>query len=47
MSEFDYLKRFGPMWLKSGGNQDPSKNNPSEDFMCQHPRFQELLKGLL
>lgn len=44
MAEFDYLKRFGPIWLMSGGNQDPSKNNPSEDFMCQHPRFQELIK---
>ncbi|XP_062606244.1 tubulin-specific chaperone E-like [Saccostrea cucullata] len=43
-AEIDYLKRFGPDWLKSGGHQDPSQNNPSQDFLSQHPRFQHFVQ---
>ncbi|XP_076442503.1 tubulin-specific chaperone E-like [Babylonia areolata] len=42
-AEIDYLKRYGPDWLKCGGNQDPAKNNPSPQFSFSHPRFQELV----
>lgn len=44
-AEIDYLKRFGVEWLKSGGNQDPAQNNPSTEFLTQHPRFQHFVKG--
>ncbi|KAL8623864.1 hypothetical protein ACOMHN_002192 [Nucella lapillus] len=43
-AEIDYLKRYGPEWLKSGGNQDPSKNRPNSQFASQHPRFQDLVQ---
>ena len=43
-SEIDYLKRYGSDWIKSGGSQDPSNNNPSPEFIKDHPRFEELVK---
>ncbi|XP_056022932.1 tubulin-specific chaperone E-like isoform X2 [Ostrea edulis] len=43
-AEIDYLKRFGPDWLKSGGHQDPAQNKPQEEFILQHPRFQDFVK---
>nr|XP_022332056.1 tubulin-specific chaperone E-like [Crassostrea virginica] len=43
-AEIDYLKRFGVEWLKSGGNQDPAQNNPSTEFLTQHPRFLHFVK---
>ena len=42
-AEIDYLKLYGPLWLKSGGHQDPAKNNPTAQFQSQHPRFQALV----
>ena len=39
-AEIDYLKRFGTEWKKEGGNSDKDKSNPSETFICNHPRFQ-------
>ena len=42
-AEIDYLKLYGPEWRKSGGNQDPAKNNPSAEFQSRHPRFQALV----
>ncbi|KAJ7342272.1 hypothetical protein JRQ81_009991 [Phrynocephalus forsythii] len=41
-AELDYRKKYGLECLKAGGNQDPSKNNPSEEFIAAHPRFQLL-----
>ncbi|XP_032071278.1 tubulin-specific chaperone E isoform X1 [Thamnophis elegans] len=41
-AELDYRKKFGIHWLKAGGNQDPKKNKPSEEFLAAHPRFQLL-----
>ncbi|XP_033735723.1 tubulin-specific chaperone E-like [Pecten maximus] len=43
-SEIDYLKRFGQLWIKSGGSQDENKNNPSTEFTNEHPRYQELVR---
>ncbi|KAK7493396.1 hypothetical protein BaRGS_00015296 [Batillaria attramentaria] len=43
-AEIDYLKRYGPAWLKAGGNQDLAKSSPSPEFVAQHPRFQELVE---
>lgn len=39
-AELDYRKKYGIDWLKAGGNQDPDKNNPNEEFLAAHPRFQ-------
>ncbi|XP_077201808.1 tubulin-specific chaperone E isoform X2 [Paroedura picta] len=39
-AELDYRKTFGSDWIKAGGNQDPNKNRPSEEFLAAHPRFQ-------
>ncbi|KAL7987551.1 hypothetical protein Chor_006470 [Crotalus horridus] len=41
-AELDYRKKYGIDWLKAGGNQDPKKNKPSEEFLAAHPRFQLL-----
>ncbi|ETE69411.1 Tubulin-specific chaperone E, partial [Ophiophagus hannah] len=41
-AELDYRKKYGIHWLKAGGNQDPKKNKPSEEFLAAHPRFQLL-----
>ncbi|XP_044275976.1 tubulin-specific chaperone E isoform X1 [Varanus komodoensis] len=41
-AELDYRKKYGLDWLKAGGNQDPNKNHPSEEFLAAHPRFQLL-----
>nr|CAB3266850.1 tubulin-specific chaperone E-like [Phallusia mammillata] len=43
-AEMDYLKKFGLAWLESGGHQDPDKNNPSQEFFLNHPRYMELVK---
>ncbi|XP_070180632.1 tubulin-specific chaperone E-like [Littorina saxatilis] len=43
-AEIDYLKRYGPEWLKSGGSQDPTKNKPKTDFLSQHPSFQAIVE---
>ncbi|XP_060068996.1 tubulin-specific chaperone E-like [Ylistrum balloti] len=43
-AEIDYLKRFGQVWIKCGGSQDENKNQPSSDFINEHPRYQELVK---
>ncbi|KAK2167203.1 hypothetical protein LSH36_31g04030 [Paralvinella palmiformis] len=42
-SELDYLRKYGKMWRQSGGHQDPQKNKPSEQFLRDHPRYQELI----
>ncbi|KAJ6664663.1 hypothetical protein lerEdw1_006236 [Lerista edwardsae] len=39
-AELDYRKKYGIDWLKAGGNQDPDKNSPNEEFLAAHPRFQ-------
>ncbi|CAL1527789.1 unnamed protein product, partial [Lymnaea stagnalis] len=41
-SEIDYLKRFGTEWKLAGGNCDKSKNNPSNEFIVNHPRYQVI-----
>ncbi|XP_045187211.2 tubulin-specific chaperone E-like isoform X2 [Mercenaria mercenaria] len=43
-AEIDYLKRFGPEWVKSGGSQDVNRNKPSAEFLKNHPRFQDLVQ---
>ncbi|XP_041353725.1 tubulin-specific chaperone E-like [Gigantopelta aegis] len=45
-AEIDYLKRFGPDWVKAGGNEDSAKNNVSPEFLQQHPRYMELIQKL-
>jgi hypothetical protein len=44
-AEIDYLKRFGPQWLKAGGHQDRDKDNTSEEFIQEHPRFKEFVES--
>merc|ERR1712025_1533306 len=39
-AEIDYLKRFGTEWREEGGSSDPDKNQPSENFVSNHPRYQ-------
>ncbi|KAM3931184.1 tubulin-specific chaperone E isoform 1-T3 [Leptodactylus fuscus] len=43
-AELDYRKMFGKEWLKSGGNRDTDNNNPSMDFLTEHPRYNELIE---
>lgn len=43
-AELDYRKLFGEEWLKEGGHPDPEKNNPSEKFIAEHPRYQLLIQ---
>ncbi|XP_063426904.1 tubulin-specific chaperone E-like [Mytilus trossulus] len=43
-AEIDYLKRFGPHWLKAGGHQDQDKDQTSAEFLQEHPRFKYFLK---
>ncbi|KAM9017959.1 tubulin-specific chaperone E isoform 2-T2 [Ara ararauna] len=38
-AELDYRKIFGNDWLAAGGNWNPEKNNPSEEFLAAHPRY--------
>ena len=44
-AEIDYLKRFGPAWVKCGGSQDSDKSKPTADFIKIHPRFEHLVSG--
>ncbi|KAM9259071.1 tubulin-specific chaperone E isoform 2-T2 [Cariama cristata] len=55
-AELDYRKIFGNDWLAAGGNWNPEKNKPSEEFLAAHPRYPALclksmtiqrVKGLL
>ncbi len=39
----DYLKNNGQAWKEAGGHQDPAKNNPSQEFLHNHPRYQQLI----
>ncbi|NXH14409.1 TBCE protein, partial [Bucco capensis] len=41
-AELDYRKIFGNDWLAAGGNWNPEKNKPSEEFLAAHPRYQSL-----
>ncbi|XP_030303881.1 tubulin-specific chaperone E [Calypte anna] len=41
-AELDYRKIFGSEWIAAGGNWDPEKNNPSEEFLAAHPRYPSL-----
>ncbi|XP_074846244.1 tubulin-specific chaperone E isoform X2 [Carettochelys insculpta] len=41
-AELDYRKLFGNEWLAAGGNQNPDKNRPNEEFLAAHPRYQLL-----
>ncbi|XP_010129905.1 PREDICTED: tubulin-specific chaperone E, partial [Buceros rhinoceros silvestris] len=41
-AELDYRKIFGNEWLAAGGNCDPEKNHPSEQFLADHPRYPSL-----
>ncbi|NXP45525.1 TBCE protein, partial [Heliornis fulica] len=41
-AELDYRKIFGNDWLAAGGNWNPEKNKPSEDFLAAHPRYLSL-----
>ncbi|XP_069810559.1 tubulin-specific chaperone E isoform X2 [Dendropsophus ebraccatus] len=43
-AELDYRKMFGNEWLKSGGNQNCLLNNPSVEFLLEHPRYSELIE---
>ena len=44
-AELDYLKKYGKEWKSSGGDQDPKKNNPSDDFLHRHPRYLDLVES--
>ncbi|NWQ97139.1 TBCE protein, partial [Burhinus bistriatus] len=41
-AELDYRKIFGNDWLAAGGNWNPEKNKPSEEFLAAHPRYASL-----
>ncbi|KFP68647.1 Tubulin-specific chaperone E [Cariama cristata] len=41
-AELDYRKIFGNDWLAAGGNWNPEKNKPSEEFLAAHPRYPAL-----
>uniref|UniRef100_A0A8C4U5R1 Tubulin-specific chaperone E n=1 Tax=Falco tinnunculus TaxID=100819 RepID=A0A8C4U5R1_FALTI len=41
-AELDYRKIFGNDWLAAGGNWNPEKNKPSEEFLAAHPRYPSL-----
>ncbi|KAM6280570.1 geranylgeranyl pyrophosphate synthase isoform 2-T2 [Porphyrio hochstetteri] len=41
-AELDYRKIFGSDWLAAGGNWNPEKNKPSEEFLAAHPRYPSL-----
>ncbi|NXX21775.1 TBCE protein, partial [Podargus strigoides] len=41
-AELDYRKIFGNDWLAAGGNWNPEKNKPSEEFLAAHPRYLSL-----
>ncbi|KAM9316716.1 tubulin-specific chaperone E [Gastrophryne carolinensis] len=43
-AELDYRKMFGMDWLKAGGNQKTELNNPSMEFLEEHPRYCDLIK---
>ncbi|XP_077999672.1 tubulin-specific chaperone E-like [Glandiceps talaboti] len=43
-AELDYLKKFGQEWLQSGGDRDPARNRPNEEFQKNHPRYHRLLE---
>ncbi|KFQ83437.1 Tubulin-specific chaperone E, partial [Phoenicopterus ruber ruber] len=40
--KLDYRKIFGSDWLAAGGNWNPDKNKPSEEFLAAHPRYPSL-----
>nr|XP_027309555.2 tubulin-specific chaperone E [Anas platyrhynchos] len=41
-AELDYRKIFGKEWLAAGGNWNPERNKPSEEFLAAHPRYTVL-----
>uniref|UniRef100_A0A8D0HNV8 Tubulin-specific chaperone E n=1 Tax=Sphenodon punctatus TaxID=8508 RepID=A0A8D0HNV8_SPHPU len=41
-AELDYRKTFGLDWRAAGGNQNPDKNKPNNEFLAAHPRYQLL-----
>ncbi|XP_035176928.1 tubulin-specific chaperone E [Oxyura jamaicensis] len=41
-AELDYRKIFGKEWLAAGGNWNPERNKPSEEFCAAHPRYAAL-----
>uniref|UniRef100_A0A8C3CHD0 Tubulin-specific chaperone E n=1 Tax=Cairina moschata TaxID=8855 RepID=A0A8C3CHD0_CAIMO len=41
-AELDYRKIFGKEWLAAGGNWNPERNKPSEEFLAAHPRYTAL-----
>ncbi|MEE6475226.1 hypothetical protein FKM82_010659 [Ascaphus truei] len=43
-AELDYRKKFGIDWLKAGGNQNQELNNPSVQFLIDHPRYNALIE---
>ncbi|KAI5616619.1 tubulin-specific chaperone E [Silurus asotus] len=43
-AELDYCKKFGRVWLQSGGHRDPQLNRPSAEFIAQHPRYLMLIQ---
>ncbi|XP_044130919.1 tubulin-specific chaperone E [Bufo gargarizans] len=43
-AELDYRKMFGTEWLKSGGNRNTDLNNPTMEFLTEHPRYSELIE---
>nr|XP_009858327.1 tubulin-specific chaperone E-like isoform X1 [Ciona intestinalis] len=42
-AEMDYLRKYGVEWRESGGHQDPERNQPSQEFIENHPRYMELI----
>ncbi len=45
-AEIDYLKTNGEAWKEAGGHQDPTKNNPSQEFTHNHPSYQQLIDSM-
>eukprot|EP00058_Branchiostoma_floridae_P003549 XP_002589037.1 hypothetical protein BRAFLDRAFT_87510 [Branchiostoma floridae] len=46
-AELDYIRKYGLVWLKAGGDPEPDKNKPSLRFQQTHPRFAEIIASTM
>ncbi|XP_014664760.1 PREDICTED: tubulin-specific chaperone E-like isoform X2 [Priapulus caudatus] len=42
-AEIVYVKKYGRDWLAAGGRRESKTNNPSAEFLLDHPRYEELI----
>lgn len=43
-AELDYCRKFGRAWMQAGGHPNPAQNQPSAEFLTQHPRYLSLIQ---